>query len=200
MSACTDGGDPVAPVTPPSNAPLLSGIVPDSGSVGDTVSIVGRRFGAARGTSTISFGSVAATTYLSWNDSVIIVIVPGISATSNVVVTVNGSTSNGIAFRMIGATLISFANEIVPLFNAKGCSGCHGGNGGLIVLPYASLMAGNSSHGPVVTPGNGEGSVIVRKLRGTAGFGSRMPQGGSALSESDIQKFVQWINQGALNN
>ena len=36
---------------------------------------------------------------------------------------------------------------------------------------YQHLMLGTSLHGPVVTPGNGEGSVIIKKLRGTAGFG-----------------------------
>jgi hypothetical protein len=94
---------------------------------------------------------------------------------------------------------VSFANDITPIFNSKGCAGCHGGSGGLTVLPYTSLLSGGS-HGAVITVGNGEGSILVKKLRGTAGFGDRMPQGSAALSEADIQKFVQWINQGAKNN
>lgn len=61
-------------------------------------------------------------------------------------------------------------------------------------------MAGNSSHGPVVTPYDGEGSVIVRKLRGTAGFGNQMPQGGPYLSGAEIETIARWIKQGARNN
>jgi hypothetical protein len=95
---------------------------------------------------------------------------------------------------------IRFATDISPLLNSKGCVGCHGGSGGLNVLPYSSLLSGASSNGPVIVVGDGEGSKLVKKLRGTAGFGSRMPQGSAALSESDIQKFVKWINQGAQNN
>ena len=95
---------------------------------------------------------------------------------------------------------VSFATDITPIFNSKGCAGCHGGSGGLFVLPYASLLSGTSSNGPVIIVGDGEGSKLVKKLRGTAGFGDRMPQGSAALSEADIQKFVQWINQGAKNN
>jgi len=94
---------------------------------------------------------------------------------------------------------VSFAKDITPIFNSKGCAGCHGGSGGLTVLPYTSLLSGGSN-GKVITVGNGEGSILVKKLRGTAGFGDRMPQGSAALSEADIQKFVQWINQGAKNN
>jgi len=61
-------------------------------------------------------------------------------------------------------------------------------------------MLGTSLHGPVVTPGNGEGSVIIKKLAGTAGFGSQMPFGGQPLPDSTINKISLWITQGALND
>lgn len=200
MPACDDLGDPVTPPITPSNAPVITAVVPDSGAVGDTVTIIGSKFGTAQGSSTVQFGSVAATPVGSWSDTAVKVTVPASAATSALTITVNGAVSNGKTFTVAGTSGISFANDIVPLLNGKGCTGCHGGSGGLTVLPHSSLLMGNSDHGPVITVGNGEGSVLVRKLRGTAGFGSRMPQGASPLSESEIQKFVQWINQGALNN
>ena len=70
-----------------------------------------------------------------------------------------------------------------------------------IVDSYAHLMLGTSLHGPVVTPGNGEGSVIIKKLRGTAGFGGRMPLRAARISPmSTINKISLWITQGAQDN
>lgn len=200
--ACNkDEGNPVSPPST-SNAPVITSVVPDSGFAGDTVTVTGRKFGALRGSSSVKFGNTAASVFIIWSDSSIRLQVPANAHTGNVVVTVGSAQSNGKAFKVLGtvSATVSFANDITPLFNAKGCAGCHGGNGGLNVLPYSSLMSGSSIHGPVVTPGDGEGSTIVKKLRGTAGFGARMPQGGPFLSETEIQKFVTWINEGALNN
>ena len=88
--------------------------------------------------------------------------------------------------------------DILSLINQHGCTDCHGtgGSGGLSVTPYSSIMT-TGIHGPVVVPFDSN-SVIVRKLKGTAGFGSRMPQGGPFLPDAEIQTFVQWIMNGAL--
>ncbi len=200
LASCDDQGDPVSPIVIPSNPPTIVSLVPDSGAVGDTITIRGTKFGITKGSSSISIGSVSAIPIGIWSDTLIKTVVPVNASTSNITITVNGITSNGKQFKLLGVILISFANDITPLFNSNGCAGCHGGSGGLNVLPYTSLITGGSNNGPVIIAGNGEGSKIVKKLRGTAGFGSRMPQGSAALSESDIQKFVKWINQGAQNN
>lgn len=196
-ASCDDLGDPVAPPAPPSSSPVITSLLPDSGAVGDTVTILGSRFGASQGSSTIVFGTVTASPIGAWNDSLLRTKVPAGAVTGAVKVTVNGTASSGRTFKVLGTVALSFSSDIVPIFSARGCAGCHGGSGGLNVTPYASLMAGGNS-GAVVVPFDGEGSRLVRKLRGTAG--TRMPQGGSALPENEIQKFVQWINQGALNN
>ena len=86
--------------------------------------------------------------------------------------------------------------DILNLLNVHGCEGCHGGSGQLFVTPYNNIFA-TGLHEPVVVPFDSN-SVIVKKLKGTAGFGSRMPQGGPFLSDSEIQVFVQWIMGGAL--
>jgi mono/diheme cytochrome c family protein len=92
---------------------------------------------------------------------------------------------------------ISYAADVQPIWS-NSCSGCHGTSGGLTLTSYNSLMAGNSNNGPVVIPGDGANSLIVRKLKGTAG--ALMPAGGPALSPSLINSIETWIDQGAQNN
>lgn len=190
ISACDDQGDPIAAVVIP---PTLLSIVPDSGAVGDTVTIIGKKFGSLRGTSSVNFGSNAVSTIISWSDSAVRVKIPVNASTGNVTVTVNGAASSGKQFKVLGTIAgISFLNEIRPLITNYGCGpSCHGSSGGFSVATHATIVTR-------VTVGNGEGSLLVQKLRGTAG--SRMPQGGPFMSNSEIQKFVDWINQGALNN
>lgn len=108
---------------------------------------------------------------------------------------------------------VHFATDVLPLFTGTkyGCTGCHGSQNNLFLDSYNGVLSGNSGystasaslHGPVVTPGDGEGSIIVKKLRGSpTGWtpSARMPFGGNPMDEADIQKIVTWIDQGALNN
>ena len=97
---------------------------------------------------------------------------------------------------------VSFANDILPLFTMTyGCTGCHGGQNKLFLESYAHATAGNSDHGPVILPGNGTGSILVKKLRtATLPFGKRMPYGGGEVSDVHLQKIIAWIDQGAKNN
>lgn len=188
VSACEDQGDPVSSSVP---VPEISSVTPDSASIGDTISIAGKNFTSTKGT--VKFGSVNADTIVLWSDTLIRVKIPSSATSGNVVITAGGVSSAGRQFKIIGTvTLISFANDIRPLITSYGCAGCHPGNGGFSVATYATIVTR-------VTPGNGDGSLIVRKLRGTA-TGSRMPQGGPFMTTAEIQKFVDWINQGALDN
>ncbi|MFA6468152.1 MAG: IPT/TIG domain-containing protein [Bacteroidota bacterium] len=206
ISACDDQGDPVSANIA---TPAITSVSPDSGKATDTITVVGTNFGTS---GTVSFGSTAATVYASWNATQIKVIIPaGVSSgTVNITVTVSGKTSNAKSFKSIAAP-ISFASAILPLFTGAtyGCTGCHGGQNNLSLDTYNNVLSGNSGystaaasdHGPVITPGNATASVLVKKLRtATLPFGGRMPFGGSQMSDADLQKIVDWINQGALNN
>jgi len=99
-----------------------------------------------------------------------------------------------------GQTLISYAGEIQPIFDLR-CAGgqCHipGPANGLSLNNYAQLMQGGNS-GAVVLPGNPDGSIIVRRLEGD--ITPQMPFGRPPLSNSDIQKIRDWIEQGAQDN
>lgn len=76
------------------NTPNVSYTSPSSGPVGTSVTIVGQYFGAAQGSSTVSFNRTQATP-TSWSDTQIVAPVPSGAATGMVSVTVNGVVSNG---------------------------------------------------------------------------------------------------------
>ncbi|MBE7436024.1 MAG: hypothetical protein HS100_19060 [Anaerolineales bacterium] len=94
------------------------------------------------------------------------------------------------------ATTSGFASSVYPIFEAK-CIKCHGVEQvkeGLSMLSYDELMAG-SFNGPVVLPGNADGSLLVDLIaRG------KMPNRGPKVTEGELQIIKDWINQGALNN
>src|SRR6185295_10995790 len=77
----------------PAAAPSISGVTPGSGVVGSQVTITGSNFGASQGTSTVKFGTVAATP-TTWSATSIVAKVPVGASTGNVVVTVGGVASN----------------------------------------------------------------------------------------------------------
>ena|SRR5450759_4190950 len=190
------------PAKPAGTAPHITSIQPDSAFAGDTLKIVGTDFGTSLGSSTVTVGGKNTDTIYIWSATEIRVKIPAAAATGNVTVTVGGTASNAVIFKVRGtvAPSVSFANDVFPVFQSAGCTGCHGGNGGFFLDTYPHLMSGTSNHGPVVTPGDGEGSVIIMKLRGTAAFGVRMPQGGPYLSDPTIDKISLWITQGAKDN
>ena len=200
IDGCTDMGSNVPmSISPPS----ITAIQPDSAFAGDTLKIIGTNFGTTQGSSTVSVGGTIADTVYLWSATEIDVKVPASAVTGTVSVTEGGVTSNAPAFKVRGTIVpnVSFKNNVLPVFQAAGCINCHGGANNLYVDSYAHLMLGNSLHGPVVSPGNGEGSVIIKKLRGTAGFGSRMPLTGPPyLPDSTINKISLWITQGAQDN
>lgn len=91
---------------------------------------------------------------------------------------------------------LTFSADIIPILQQRGCTGCHGGSGGMFVGSVAQLIQGGL-HGPAIIPGNGAGSNIVKKLSPNPPFGDRMPQGGPYLADSTIQLIKTWIDQGA---
>ena len=91
---------------------------------------------------------------------------------------------------------ISYSETIEPLISS--CTGCHGSSAGLSLSSYANLMSGGDS-GAIVIAGDGSGSLMVKKLRGTAS-GLQMPKNQDPLDEATINLIETWINEGALDN
>jgi hypothetical protein len=94
---------------------------------------------------------------------------------------------------------ISFQHQVLPIFTDHGCTGCHGGTSGLSVGTVSALMIGGD-HGPAITPGDPDGSLLIKKLSAAPPFGSRMPLGGPYLNDATIGVIRQWIAEGAKNN
>ncbi len=98
-------------VTP---SPNISGLSIYSGLVGMPVTVTGTNFGALQGT--VSFGGVPAS-ITNWSTNSITAAVPFGAITGNVVVTVNGGSSNGVLFTIPTQPLIQ---RITPNFGAVG--------------------------------------------------------------------------------
>ncbi|MCA9135831.1 MAG: hypothetical protein KDB00_03705 [Planctomycetales bacterium] len=99
-----------------------------------------------------------------------------------------------------GKETVSFSFDIAPLL-VENCGGCHIDamqvRGGLRMDTFVQMMRGGDS-GAIITPGRGESSLLVKKLRGTATDGERMPAGGRPpLSDASIMLISKWIDEGA---
>lgn len=97
-----------------------------------------------------------------------------------------------------GNESVSFARHIAPLL-VENCSGCHFRpgqvRGGLNFTLFTGLMDGGDS-GPAVNPGSGSQSLLIGKLKGTAG-GAQMPMGRNPLTDEQIAVIEKWIDEGA---
>ncbi|WP_167546582.1 c-type cytochrome domain-containing protein [Stieleria maiorica] len=99
-----------------------------------------------------------------------------------------------------GKETVSFSFDIAPLL-VENCGGCHIDamqvRGGLRMDSFVQMMRGGDS-GAIITPGRGEASLLVKKLRGTATDGERMPAGGRPpLGDDAIALISKWIDEGA---
>ena len=90
---------------------------------------------------------------------------------------------------------MSFTNDIQPIFT-QNCIFCHGSNGGLTLssdVSWKELVTDGR-----VIPGDHENSFLYKRLKGIGV--ARMPKGAAPLPDETIDKVVQWINEGALDN
>ena len=106
--------------------------------------------------------------------------------------------------------VVSFANQIQPIFNAN-CIVCHtrGGFADAIMHlnadeSFAALVGQPSVQDaslPRVVPADSSASLLFLKVSSDSPpVGSRMPLGGAPLSQADIALIRDWIDQGAPNN
>jgi hypothetical protein len=93
-------------------------------------------------------------------------------------------------------TNVSFINDVMPIFERR-CVKCHGGQQtkeGFDLKTYEGLMSG-SFNGPVLEPGNANGSYLVEQI-----INGEMPKRGPKLTPNETQIITDWINSGAINN
>jgi len=94
-------------------------------------------------------------------------------------------------------SIISFEKKVLPVLLSR-CVVCHGGvrgtEEGLTLRTYDDLIKG-SDNGPVITPGDAEASLLVELITK-----QEMPKRGPKLTPPQVQRIIDWVNQGALNN
>ncbi len=91
---------------------------------------------------------------------------------------------------------VRFARDIGPIL-LNNCLECHGernAGANFSMSTFSRLLQGGAA-GPPFVPGKPADSLIIKKLRGTAG-GARMPQGRDPLPEATIAKIEKWISLG----
>ncbi|HWB07924.1 MAG TPA: c-type cytochrome domain-containing protein [Pirellulales bacterium] len=95
-----------------------------------------------------------------------------------------------------GNESVQFVRDLAPIVVST-CIDCHGGMqpaGQLNLTTFAGLLRGGAS-GQIVSPGKPGESLLVKKLKGTAG--QRMPLRKEPLDEATIKKFETWVAEGA---
>ncbi|HVX63488.1 MAG TPA: c-type cytochrome domain-containing protein [Pirellulales bacterium] len=100
------------------------------------------------------------------------------------------------AVRASGNESVQFIRDLAPVVVSQ-CVQCHAGMqpaGRLNLTSFSGLLRGGDS-GPAIMPGKPKDSLLIKKLRGTAG--DRMPLRKDPLSEDVIKQFEQWIADGA---
>jgi len=112
LSGCGGGSAQQHLVT--SGPPSITGLSPNSGGAGASVTIKGSNFGSSQGTVTFA-GTEASIT--NWTDTSINAKVPLHAQTGNVVVTVNGTASNGVSFTVLTLS----AGTIAPDYFGMQC-------------------------------------------------------------------------------
>jgi len=110
---------------------------------------------------------------------------------------VASSQTAAVASGITGAQNVDFVRDVQPIFQAS-CYSCHAGDksmGQLRLDAKALAMKGGIS-GPVILPGNSEGSRLVHRVLGLHNE-MRMPLKGEPLSSAQIAVIRRWIDAGA---
>jgi hypothetical protein len=125
-------------------------------------------------------------------------------------------TDSGPATAVTGAKFSEIYPLLFPSETNPRCDSCHAmpasevSNGKLHMgmdkaTAYAALV-GKTSSGrqcagkPLVVPGQPDMSLFLQKLKATPPCGSRMPIGGAALSDTQLEAVRSWIAAGAKND
>lgn len=97
-----------------------------------------------------------------------------------------------------GKEKTSFARDVAPVLS-KSCVGCHGARQpqeNLSLLTFEGLLKGGDG-GQIIVPGKPGDSLLIKKLKGTATVGQRMPLRQAPLPDDVIAKVEKWIEEGA---
>lgn len=91
----------------------------------------------------------------------------------------------------------SFEADILPILTQRcALAGCHVADGpeDVDLRTYATLQKGGE-HGPIVIVGDARESELVEEI-----VTGKMPPEGPPLEAAEIQRIIDWINDGARDN
>jgi IPT/TIG domain len=119
--------------------------------VGAPVTIAGTNFGATQGTSTVTFNGTSATP-TSWSASSITIPVPQGATTGNVVITVDGVASPGVAFTVLPVSISPQLAAVVVTTQTQQFSATVTGGSG-VTWSVDGVAGGNASVGTINATG-----------------------------------------------
>ncbi len=177
--------------------PYISSLTPNTGNGGDEVTVTGTSFGNSQGTSGITFSGVPAN-IINWSNSAIRAQVPNGISSGNVVVTIAGIISNGVAFTIgvphidslsptsgqIGITVSvlgekfgSVQGSSTVTLNGTACSATSWSN----TLVVTSVPIGATSGNVVITTADGTSNGISFTVTGPLNYTFSWRQTGLAV-------------------
>jgi RHS repeat-associated protein len=157
---------------------------PTSGSIGESVTIIGANFGATQGSSIVTFNGTAASP-TSWSNNQIVAPVPSGASNGNVFVTVSGTPTNGYNFTVTVPAINTLSTSSGPTGTSVTITGSNFGasqgsstvtfNGttatptswsmtGIVVPVPAAAATGNVVVTVGVVPSNGVSFSVVPNI------------------------------------
>jgi mono/diheme cytochrome c family protein len=97
---------------------------------------------------------------------------------------------------------ISYFKQVLPIFRAKNCTGCHQPakrGGDYVMTDFATLLKGGESGTAAVVAGKPAESELLAQITPKDGKAD-MPKDGAPLTEAEIGLIRKWIEQGAKND
>ncbi|HEX9011442.1 MAG TPA: IPT/TIG domain-containing protein [Holophagaceae bacterium] len=172
--ACGGGGGDTlpAPIPAPVAAPTLSGFSPTAGVVGSTVTLAGT---ALTGTTKVTFGGAAATTYTVKGDAEVQAVVPPGASTGPIALTTAGGTATTLAAFTVEPSPVPILTGFNPLTGPVGTAVSLMGTGltGASAVSFGGVaaaftVAGDAQIIATVPAGAVTGPLVVTTPGGTA--------------------------------
>ena len=140
----------------------ITSLSPSTGSFGTSVTISGRNFGSAQGSSTVTFAGAPAVV-TSWSDTSIVATVPGGASSGNVVVTVSSIASTGVNFTVFPT---GWSYQDVGSVGLAGNAGYSGSSGTFTVNgtgnTNSEIQGTADSFSFAYQPLSGDGTIVAR--------------------------------------
>lgn len=118
----------------------------------------------------------------------------------SLIAAVRGANKTEVSVQMAtGKETVHFTTDIGPVL-VEQCYSCHGAGrraqANFDLDYFKGLLKGGDS-GSAIKAGKASESLLIKKLRGTAADGDRMPKDKPPLPEATIAKIEKWIDEGA---